>query len=67
MNHEEILTTLRNEAKSFGIPKLADKIGVHKSTIYRALKEGADPTINILFKIAHGLGKTMTFEFKRSK
>jgi probable addiction module antidote protein len=62
-NTEALLLALRTVAEAQGgIPKLAERIGMEKMTLYKALSENGNPRLSTIWPILHGLGYKLKLE-----
>ena len=55
-NSEIILSALGDVAKAKGMSKIAEKSGLGRESMYKALKAGAKPRFETIMKIIHALG-----------
>jgi len=58
---EHLMLALRTVAEARGgVPELARQIKMGKTSLYRALSEKGNPTLNTVGAILHGLGYRLT-------
>lgn len=53
---EALLAALRHVAEAQGMATVADRAGIPRESIYRALSAGGNPTIKTLLAVLHGAG-----------
>lgn len=51
-----IAAALGTVARSYGIARLAEETGLNRATLYAALKEGGNPTLDTVMKVAGAVG-----------
>lgn len=51
-----IAAALGTVARAYGITKLAEETGLNRATLYAALKEGGNPTLDTVMKVAAAVG-----------
>ena len=56
---ELILSALSDIAKAKGMSKIAEKSGLGRESMYKALRPGAKPRFETIMKIIHALGFTL--------
>lgn len=60
VNAEVVLLRLSLEAKKIGMTELAKRSGLQRTYLYQALRQGGNPSLAILTKIALALGHVVT-------
>lgn len=58
---------LSDVAKAYGITNLAEKIGVHRRTLYKVFEKGSNPSFELVTQIAEGLNLQLQIIPKKSK
>lgn len=56
MNATALLLRLRLEAERIGMTATSKKAGIEVSNLYKAIDEGANPTLDTLLKVASAVG-----------
>lgn len=60
---EHLMVALRNVAESQGgIPALAERLDMNKTSLYKALSEEGNPRLSTIGDILHGLGYRLSLE-----
>ncbi|MFT4893515.1 MAG: putative addiction module antidote protein [Devosia litorisediminis] len=54
-----IAAALGTAARAYGMSKLADETGLNRTTLYSALKEGGNPTLDTVVKVTSAFGVTL--------
>jgi probable addiction module antidote protein len=57
---EEIRAALRTIARSRGMATVAEQTGLKRESLYKALGENGNPTMDTLFKVIRALGLQLT-------
>jgi probable addiction module antidote protein len=52
----EMLIALGNVAKAIGMTKIAEKTGMSRPSLYKALSEGAQPQFSTVMKVLKAVG-----------
>ncbi len=55
-NDEEIITALGYIAKAIGMTKIAEKTGLSRPSLYKALSDGAKPQFATIMKVLKAVG-----------
>ena len=55
-----LLAALRHIAEAQGMTKVAEKAGIKRESLYRALSPKGNPTIKTLLAVTHALGFKLT-------
>ena len=55
-NDSEIIVAIGNIAKAIGMTKIAEKTGLSRPSLYKALSEGAKPQFATIMKVLKALG-----------
>lgn len=61
-----MLSALSAVARAHGMADLADKAGVNRESLYKALAPGAKPRYDTILKVVHALGIDMVFQVPRT-
>lgn len=56
-----VLSALSSAARARGMADLADRAGVNRESLYKALAPGAKPRYDTIFKVVRALGIDMVF------
>ncbi len=56
----DFLRALAEAAKARGMNKLAEDSGLNRESLYKALREGAKPRYDTVFKLMHAMGVQVT-------
>jgi len=54
-----IAAALGTVARAYGMTKLAEETGLNRATLYAALKEGGNPTLETIVKVTDAFGVTL--------
>ncbi|MFK4002540.1 addiction module antidote protein [Qipengyuania sp. NPDC077563] len=54
-----ISAALGTVARAYGMSKLAQETGLNRATLYAALKEGGNPTLDTVVKVTSAFGVTL--------
>ncbi|MFM1879244.1 MAG: hypothetical protein RLZZ241_2110 [Bacteroidota bacterium] len=60
----EIITALGHVAKAIGMSKIADRTGLSRPSLYKALSENAKPQFDTILKVLRAVGEN--FQLKPS-
>jgi probable addiction module antidote protein len=52
----EIVTAIGHIAKAIGMTKIAEETGMSRTSLYKALSEGAKPQFSIIMKVLKAVG-----------
>jgi probable addiction module antidote protein len=52
----DLIVAIGHIAKSIGMTKIADKTGMSRSSLYKALSEGAKPRFDTIMKVLKAIG-----------
>lgn len=55
-NDAEIVTAIGNIAKAIGMTTIAEKTGMSRPSLYKALSEGAKPQFSTIMKVLRAIG-----------
>ena len=55
-NSDEIVTAIGHIAKAIGMTKIAEKTGLSRPSLYKALSDGAKPQFSTIIKVLKALG-----------
>ena len=55
-NDDEIVTAIGHIAKSIGMTKIAEKTGMSRPSLYKALSEGSKPQFTTIMKVLKAVG-----------
>ena len=55
-NETEIIVAIGNIAKAIGMTKIAEKTGMSRPSLYKALSEGAKPQFATIMKVLKAIG-----------
>lgn len=58
-NPDVFLMAVRDVARARGMARLAEDAGVGRESLYKALRPGAKPRYDTVFKLVHALGVTL--------
>ncbi|WP_243311319.1 addiction module antidote protein [Fundidesulfovibrio agrisoli] len=61
-NPEALLMALRHVAKALGVSEVAEKAGVNRESLYRALSPRGNPTLKTLRAVTKAMGLRVTVE-----
>ncbi len=51
-----IAAALGTIARAYGMSRLAEETGLNRATLYAALKEGGNPTLDTVMRVANAVG-----------
>lgn len=52
----DLLVAIRNVAKAIGMTKIAEKSGLSRPSLYKALSEGSKPQFSTIMKVLRAIG-----------
>lgn len=55
-NDKEIISAIGNIAKAIGMTKIAEETGLSRSSLYKALSDGAKPQFSTVMKVLKAVG-----------
>jgi len=55
-NNSDIINAIGNVAKSIGMTKIAEETGLSRTSLYKALSEGAKPQFETIMKVLKAIG-----------
>ena len=55
-NNSDIITAIGHVAKSIGMTKIAEETGLSRTSLYKALSEGAKPQFETIMKVLKAIG-----------
>ena len=55
-NENDLITAIGNIAKAIGMTKIAEKSGLSRPSLYKALSEGAKPQFSTIVKVLKAIG-----------
>ena len=55
-NDTEMVTAIGHIAKAIGMTKIAEKTGMSRPSLYKALSEGANPQFSTIMKVLKAIG-----------
>ncbi len=55
-NDSDIITAIGNIAKAIGMTKIAKETGLSRTSLYKALSEGAKPQFSTIMKVLKAVG-----------
>ncbi len=55
-NDNDLIVAIGNVAKAIGMSKIAEKSGMSRSSLYKALSEGAKPQFSTIMKVLRAIG-----------
>ncbi len=55
-NDSDIITAIGNIAKAIGMTKIAEETGLSRTSLYKALSEGAKPQFSTIMKVLKAVG-----------
>lgn len=55
-SEEDFINAISIAARAHGMTKIAEKAGVSRTSLYKSLAEGGNPSYKTVSKIAHALG-----------
>ena len=56
----DLITAIGNVAKAIGMTKIAEKTGLSRPSLYKALSDGAKPQFSTIVKVLKALGGQVT-------
>jgi probable addiction module antidote protein len=59
-NENDLITAIGNVAKAIGMSKIAEKTGLSRPSLYKALNDGAKPQFATIMKVLKALGGQIT-------
>ena len=59
-NENDLLTAIGNVAKAIGMPKIAEKSGLSRPSLYKALSDGGKPQFSTIMKVLKAVGGQVT-------
>ena len=59
-NENDLITAIGNVAKAIGMTKIAEKTGLSRPSLYKALSDGAKPQFSTIVKVLKALGGQVT-------
>jgi probable addiction module antidote protein len=59
-NENDLVTAIGNVAKAIGMTKIAEKSGLSRSSLYKALADGAKPQFSTIIKVLKAVGGQVT-------
>jgi len=59
-NENDLVTATGNVAKAIGMTKIAEKSGLSRSSLYKALADGAKPQFSTIIKVLKAIGGQVT-------
>ena len=59
-NGNELITAIGNVAKAIGMTKIAEKSGLSRPSLYKALSDGAKPQFSTIAKVLKAVGGQIT-------
>ncbi len=57
---KDLIIAIGNVAKAIGMTKIAEKSGLSRPSLYKALSEGAKPQFSTILKVLKAIGGTVT-------
>ena len=55
-NDTDVITAIGHIAKAIGMTKIAEETGMSRSSLYKALSEGAKPQFETIMKVLKAIG-----------
>jgi probable addiction module antidote protein len=55
-NNDEIIAAIGHIAKAIGMTKIAEKTGLSRPSLYKALSDGAKPQFSTILKVLRAVG-----------
>jgi probable addiction module antidote protein len=55
-NENDLITAIGNVAKAIGMTKIAEKSGLSRPSLYKALSEGSKPQFSTIIKVLKAVG-----------
>ena len=59
-NDNDLITAIGNVAKAIGMSKIAEKSGLSRPSLYKALSDGAKPQFSTIVKVLKAVGGQIT-------
>jgi probable addiction module antidote protein len=59
-NENDLVTAIGNVAKAIGMTKIAEKSGLSRPSLYKALSEGSKPQFSTIMKVLRAIGSQVT-------
>lgn len=59
-NENDLITAIGNVAKAIGMTKIAEKSGLSRPSLYKALSDGAKPQFSTIVKVLKAIGGQVT-------
>jgi len=59
-NENELVTAIGNVAKAIGMTKIAERSGLSRPSLYKALSDGAKPQFSTIMKVLRAVGSQVT-------
>jgi len=59
-NENDLITAIGNVAKAIGMTKIAEKSGLSRPSLYKALSDGAKPQFSTIIKVLKAVGGQVT-------
>ena len=59
-NENDLLVAIGNVAKAIGMTKIAEKSGLTRPSLYKALSDGAKPQFSTIVKVLKAVGAQVT-------
>ena len=59
-NENDLIMAIGNVAKAIGMTKIAEKSGLSRPSLYKALSDGAKPQFSTIVKVLKALGGQVT-------
>jgi len=56
----DLITAIGNVAKAIGMTKIAEKSGLSRASLYKALSDGAKPQFSTIVKVLKAVGGQVT-------
>jgi len=55
-NENDLITAIGNVAKAIGMTKIAEKSGLSRPSLYKALSDGSKPQFSTIIKVLKAIG-----------
>ena len=59
-NENDLITAIGNVAKAIGMTKIAEKSGLSRPSLYKALSDGSKPQFSTIMKVLKAIGGQVT-------
>jgi probable addiction module antidote protein len=59
-NENDLITAIGNVAKAIGMTKIAERSGLSRPSLYKALSDGAKPQFSTIIKVLKAVGGQVT-------